>query len=65
MTYVYTDKAEARARELGLDERRAGDKAMLGNRPLDDAPRDIREAWIARGYVEEVADGAETPEGAE
>ena len=65
MTYVYTDKAEARARALGLDVRRAGAPAMLGHRPLDDAPRVIREAWIARGYVEEVEDGAETPEGAE
>ena len=65
MTYVYTDKAEARARALGLDERRAGAPAMLGHRPLDDAPRDIREAWIARGYVEEVAVDEKTSAGAE
>ena len=53
---VYTKKAEEKARELGLDERKAGQRAMLGGKPLEDCTKDVIRGWIERGYAQEVAD---------
>lgn len=49
--YIYTEKAEKRAKELGLEERKAGTVAMLGYEPLQG--RQIAEAWKKKGYVVE------------
>ena len=51
--YVYTKKGEERARELRLDERKAGDMAFCGYVPLHKCGNDIAKGWLARGYVEE------------
>lgn len=50
--YVYTEKAEKRAKELGLEERKAGTVAMFGYKPLQGGI--IAEAWKKKGYVEEI-----------
>lgn len=50
--YVYTEKAEARAKEFGLEERKAGTLAMFGGRPLQGGM--IAEAWKKKGYVVEI-----------
>lgn len=50
--YVFTEKAEKRAKELGLEERKAGMVAMFGGKPLDSGA--IATAWKKRGYVIEV-----------
>ncbi len=47
--YVFTEKAEKRAKELGLEERKAGAVAMFGGKPLDGGV--IATAWKKRGYV--------------
>lgn len=49
--YIYTEKAEKLAKELGLEERKAGTIAMLGNKPLEGG--DTAEAWKKKGYVVE------------
>lgn len=49
MRYVYTEKAEKRAKELGLEERKAGSVAMLGHEPLQCGV--IAEAWKKKGYI--------------
>ena len=53
---VYTKKAEEKARALGLDERKAGQRAMLGGKPLEDCTEDVIRGWIERGYAQEVED---------
>lgn len=50
--YIYTEKAEETARELMLDERKAGMIAMLGYKPLN--PGITADAWIKKGYVSEI-----------
>lgn len=50
--YVYTKKAESRAKELGLEERKAGAPAMFGRKPLQGGP--TAEAWKKKGYVVEI-----------
>lgn len=47
--YIYTEKAENRAKELRLEERKAGTVAMIGGRPLQDGP--IAMMWEKHGYV--------------
>lgn len=49
--YYYTDKAEKRAKELGLEERKAGTVAMFGHMPLQDGM--TAEAWKKKGYIVE------------
>lgn len=49
--YVYTEKAERRAKELGLDERKAGAIACFGREPLTEGM--IAQAWIKKGYIKE------------
>lgn len=51
--FVYTEKAEQRAKELGLEERKAGTTAMYGVKPLRDG--DTARAWKKKGYVKETA----------
>lgn len=50
--YVYTEKAEKRAKELGLEERKAGAVAMLGGKPLESGITATK--WKKRGYVVEI-----------
>ena len=50
--YVYTEKGEKRAKELGLEERKAGTVAMLGHKQLEGGV--IAIAWKKKGYVVEV-----------
>ncbi|MFQ9515305.1 MAG: hypothetical protein ACLRZ9_05705 [Eubacterium sp.] len=49
--YIYTEKAEKRAKELGLEERKAGTVAMFGGHPLQDGP--IAMVWEKHGFVVE------------
>lgn len=49
--YIYTEKAEKRAEELGLEPRRAGTVAMCGSILLSGM---IGKAWEKKGYVYEV-----------
>ena len=58
--YVYTEKAERRAKELGLDERKVVAIACLGYEPLTDGM--IARAWLKKGYIKE-ADTQNTAEG--
>lgn len=51
--YVYTKKGEARAREMKLDERKEGETAYCGNKPLHECPFDVQTGWLNRGYVQE------------
>ena len=55
MEYVYTKKAEERAKELGLEPRTAGTTAMCGHKPVDGM---IAQAWLAKGYIVEKDDKA-------
>lgn len=50
--YVFTEKAEKRAKELGLEERKAGSVAMFGHKPLTGGM--IATAWKKKGYVLEI-----------
>lgn len=50
--YVYTEKAEKRAKELGLEERKAGTVAMFGHQPLTGGM--IAQAWKKKGYIREI-----------
>ena len=53
MEYVYTQKAEERAKELGLEPRITGTTAMCGHKPVDGM---IAQAWLAKGYIVEKGD---------
>lgn len=49
-TWVWTKKAEDRAKELGLEERKEGTPAYMGYLQLGMlAP----ESWVIKGYVRE------------
>lgn len=48
--YVYTEKAENRAKELGLEERKAGSPATCGYDPVRGM---TAKAWKEKGYIEE------------
>lgn len=52
MKYVYTKKAEDRARKLGLDERKAGAVAKCGHQEITGGY--IARAWLAKGYIKKV-----------
>lgn len=52
--YVYTKKAEERAKALGLEERKEGTQAMFGYEPVDRFGT-ISKAWKERGLITEVA----------
>lgn len=52
MRYVYTEKAEKIAKELGLEARKAGAVAMFGKEPLKGGQ--IAEAWKKKGYIVEL-----------
>lgn len=49
--FYWTEKAEERAKSLGLEERKAGTFATFGNRPLMDGM--TATAWKKKGYVVE------------
>ena len=56
MTYVWTEKAEQRAKELGLEPRTAGTVAMYAGEPVTGDytnPLQIGVAyeWYQRGYI--------------
>ena len=53
MTYVYTEMAETRAKELGFDDRRAGETAYYGHEPIDGV---AAKWWLEKGYIREVVD---------
>ncbi|WP_312694098.1 hypothetical protein [Caproiciproducens sp.] len=53
MKFVWTEKAEARAQKLGLDERKAGTVAHIGKEILTDGQ--TAQAWLKDGYVQEAA----------
>ena len=52
MNYIYTKKGEARAKELGLEDRKAGTEAMYGGEPLLGGL--VAKAWLEKGYISEV-----------
>jgi hypothetical protein len=47
--YLWTEKAEQRAKALSLEERKAGTQAMYGREPL--LPGQISAAWLELGYI--------------
>ena len=49
--YVYTEKGEASAKALGFTDRKAGEVAMCGNKPVSGM---TAQAWVAKGYIREV-----------
>lgn len=51
--YVFTKKAEERAKELGVEPRIAGTQAMCGYEPVFGLQA---KAWLEKGYIEEVED---------
>ena len=56
MKYVWTEKAEQRAKELGLEPRKAGATAMYAGEPVNGDhtnPLQIGVAyeWYRRGYI--------------
>lgn len=52
MKYLWTEKAEKRAKELGLEERKAGTVAMFGYEPLKGGM--TATAWKKKGYIVEI-----------
>jgi hypothetical protein len=50
--YVWTAKAEARARKKGLEERKEGNRAYYGDEQL--TAGSVAQAWLEKGYVEEI-----------
>lgn len=48
--YIWTEKAEARAKELGLEERKVGQLATCG---YDEVYGQTAQAWLKSGYIEE------------
>lgn len=49
MKFVWTEKAEQRARALGLDNRKNRTVAHIGTEILQDGP--TAQAWLKAGYV--------------
>ena len=49
--YIWTEKAERRAQELNLEERKAGTIAYCGLKLLQGGQ--IAQSWLKSGYVEE------------
>lgn len=49
--YIYTEKAQRRAEEIGVEPRRAGTVAMCGWEAVDGL---IAEAWENKGYIYKV-----------
>ena len=49
--YVYTKKAEERAKELGVEPRTAGTIAFFGDQPITGGM--LAEAWKEKGYIVE------------
>ena len=51
--YVYTKKAEMKAKELGLDERKEGAIAHCGYTPVRLLGL-LKTAWLEKGYIREI-----------
>ena len=51
--YIWTKKAEHRAKELGVEDRPAGVEAWCGNNPVGGG---IAKEWLELGYIEEVGE---------
>jgi len=49
--YVYTQKGQERAEEIGVEPRTAGQPAYFGYEPLE-LHQPVAKAWLAKGYVE-------------
>lgn len=49
--YIWTKKAEDRAKELGLDERKEGEKAMCG---YSEVQGRVASAWLEKGYIKKL-----------
>ena len=47
--YYWTEKAEAKAKELGFNDRKAGEVAYFGHEPLHGGM--IAQAWKQKGYI--------------
>ena len=48
MKYVYTEFGEAKAKELGFTDRKAGQVAFCGKEPVTGP---TAKAWEAKGYI--------------
>ena len=48
MLYIYTEKGEAKAKELGFTDRKAGQVAFFGKEPVTGT---TAKAWEAKGYI--------------
>jgi hypothetical protein len=48
--YVYTKYGEEKAKELGFNDRIAGEVAYCGKEPVSGQ---IAQAWLKSGYIEE------------
>ena len=46
--YIYTEKGEAKAKELGFTDRKAGEIAFCGREPVTGT---TAKAWEAKGYI--------------
>lgn len=46
--WVYTEKGQRQAETLGFRNRKAGEQAMVGYRPVDGL---VAEAWERMGYI--------------
>jgi hypothetical protein len=51
--YVYTKKAEVKAKELGLNERKEGAIAHCGYTPVRLLGL-LKTAWLEKGYIREI-----------
>ena len=49
--YIYTDKGQRRAEEIGVEPRRSGTVAMCGWQAVDGL---IALAWMKKGYIYKV-----------
>ena len=48
MLYIYTEKGEAKAKELGFTDRKAEEPAFCGREPVTGT---TAKAWEAKGYI--------------
>ena len=46
--WVYTEEGQRQAETLGFRNRKAGEQAMVGYRPVDGL---VAEAWARMGYI--------------
>jgi len=56
--WVYTEQGQRQAELHGNKNRKAGDQAMIGFKPVDGI---LAQAWVQRGYIEWKEEHAECP----